>query len=147
VRTKRYRVDLNDEERAQLEGMLRKGRTAARRLTRARVLLSAAEDRQDHDTAAAVRCSIPTVARIRRRFVEGGLEYALSERPRPGAERLLDARAEAHLIALACSTPPDSRPRWTMQLLADRLIKAAIVESVSDETVRRTLKRGRSSRG
>jgi transposase len=147
VRTKRYRVELTDQERELLDGLLRKGTSAARRLTRARVLLSAAEDRFDEETAAAVRCSVRTVERIRQRFVEGGLEHALSERPRPGAERLLDARAEAHLVALACSTPPDSRPRWTMQLLADRLVKAGVVESVSDETVRRTLKRGRSSRG
>jgi transposase len=114
---------------------------------RARVLLSAAEDRLDQDTAAAVRCSERTVQRVRQRFVEGGLDSALSERPRPGAERLLDGRAEAHLIALSCSTPPDHRPRWTMQLLADRLVKTGVVESVSDETVRRTLKKGRSSRG
>jgi transposase len=147
VRTKRYRVELTDQERELLDGLLRKGTSAARRLTRARVLLSAAEDRFDEETAAAVRCSVRTVERIRQRFVEGGLEHALSERPRPGAERLLDARAEAHLVALACSTPPDSRPRWTMQLLADRLVKAGVVESVSDETVRRTLKWGRSSRG
>lgn len=147
MRTKRYRVDLADEERAELEAMLRRGRASARRLMRARVLLSAAEDRFDHETAAAVRCGERTVQRVRQRFVEGGLAYALSERPRPGAQRLLDARAEAHLIALACSTPPDERPRWTMQLLADRLVQAKVVEAVSDETVRRTLKRGTSSRG
>ncbi len=94
-----------------------------------------------------MRCGQRTVQRVRRRFVEGGLEYALSERPRPGAERLLDARAEAHLLALSCSTPPDNRPRWTMQLLADRLVRAKVVETVSDETVRRTLTRGTSSHG
>jgi transposase len=143
VRTKRYRVELADNERERLEAMLRKGRSSARRLMRARVLLSAAEDRFDEETAAAVRCSVSTVERVRQRFVEGGLEAALSERPRPGAQRLLDARAEAHLVALACSTPPDDRPRWTMQLLADRLVQAKVIEAVSDETVRRTLKRGR----
>jgi hypothetical protein len=138
---------LTDDERAELEAMLRRGRASARRLMRARVLLSAAEDRFDQETAAAVRCGERTVQRVRRRFVEGGLEHALSERPRPGAERLLDARAEAHLLALSCSTPPDSRPRSTMRLLADRLVQAKVVDVVSDETVRRTLKKGRSSRG
>jgi transposase len=147
MRTKRYRVELTDDERAELEAMLRRGRASARRLMRARVLLSAAEDRLDQETSAAVRCGERTVQRVRRRFVEGGLEYALSERPRPGAERLLDGRAEAHLIALACSTPPGDRPRWTMQLLADRLVQAKVVEAVSDETVRRALKRGTSSPG
>jgi transposase len=142
VRTKKYRVELTEEERADLEAMLRKGRSSARRLARARILLSAAEDQFDADTAAAVRCSVSTVERVRQRFVEGGLEDALSERPRPGAQRLLDAKAEAHLVALACSTPPDERPRWTMQLLADRLVQAKVVDAVSDETVRRTLKRG-----
>jgi transposase len=94
-----------------------------------------------------VRCGERTVQRLRQRFVEGGLEHALADRPRPGAARLLDGRAEAHLLALSCSTPPGQRPRWTMQLLADRLVKAGVVESVSDETVRRTLKKGRSSPG
>jgi len=143
VRTKRYRVVLTDEEREQLDALLRKGRSSARRLTRARVLLSAAEDRFDEETAAAVRCGVRTVERVRQRFVEGGLEYALSERPRPGGRPLLDDRAAAHLTALACSTPPDGRATWTMQLLADRLVIAEVVEAVSDETVRRTLKRGR----
>jgi phosphoglycolate phosphatase-like HAD superfamily hydrolase len=147
LRTKRYRVELTDDERAELEAMLRRGRAPARRLMRARVLLSAAEDGFDQKTAAAVRCGERTVQRVRQRFVAGGLEAALSERPRPGAERLLDARAEAHLIALACATPPDGRAKWSMQLLADRLVTAGVVEAVSDETVRRTLKRGRSNRG
>ena len=143
MRTKRYRVALTDDERAEMEGMLRKGRSSARRLARARILLSAAEDRFDQDTAAAVRCGERTVQRIRQRFVEGGLEYALADRPRPGAARLLDGRAEAHLVALACSTPPDGRAKWSMQLLADRLVQAKVVEAVSDETVRRALKKGR----
>lgn len=147
MRTKKYRVELTDEERSGLEGMLRRGKSAARRLTRARVLLSAAEDQLDAETATAVRCSVTTVERVRQRFVEGGLEHALADRPRPGAARLLDGRAEAHLVALACSTPPDGRAKWSMQLLADRLVQAKVVDTISDETVRRTLKRGTLSRG
>lgn len=147
VRTKRYRVDLTAEEREQLLAMLRKGKSSARRLARARVLLSADENRFDHETAAAVRCSSDMVERVRRRFVEGGVEWALSEDPRPGGRRRLDERAEAHLVALACSEPPDARPVWTMQLLADRLVTAKIIDTISDETVRRTLKKTGSSRG
>lgn len=147
VRTKRYRVDLTEEEREQLLAMLRKGRSSARRLARARVLLSADEDRLDQETAGAVRCAVGTVERVRRRFVEGGVDWALSEMPRPGGRRLLNERAEAHLIAFACSSPPAERPVWTMQLLADRLVTAGIVDTISDETVRRTLKKTRSSRG
>jgi transposase len=142
VRTKRYKVELTDDERAELEAMLRRGRASARRLMRARVLLFAAENCLDQETASAVRCGERTVQRVRRRFVDGGMEYALSERPRPGAERLLNGRAEAHLLALSCSTPPDGRAKWSMRLLADRLVQAKVVEAVSDETVRRTLKRG-----
>ena len=143
MRTKTYRVELTDAERAELEGMLRRGKAAARRLARARILLSAADDRLDHETAAAVRCGERTVQRIRRRFVEGGLEDALSERPRPGGRPLLDDRATAHLLALSCSSPPHNRAKWSMQLLADRLVQAKVVEAVSDETVRRALKKGR----
>ena len=142
MRTKRFVVGLTNEERTQLAAMLREGATPARRLARARVLLAAAEGALDKDTAAAVRVSVTTVERIRRRFVEEGLEAALSERPRPGAARSLDPKGEAHLIALACSAPPDGRPLWTMQLLADHLVTAGVVESISDETVRRTLNKG-----
>ena len=79
--------------------------------------------------------------RIRKRFVEGGLEAALTERPRPGGKPKLDGKAEATLVAWACSTPPDDRKQWTMQLLADKLIELKLVEAISDETVRRTLKK------
>ena len=97
--------------------------------------------------AEALQVGLSTVARTRQRFVEGGLEWALTERPRPGAARKLDGKAEAFLIALACSGPPGGRTRWTMQLLADRMVEIGVVEELSDETVRRTLKRGCSSRG
>ena len=85
--------------------------------------------------------------RIRQRFVEDGLEAALSERPRPGGQRKLAGKQEAFLSALACSTPPEGRTCWPMQLLADRLVALQVVEAISDETVRRTLKKTSSSRG
>ena len=91
--------------------------------------------------AAALHIGRATVVRICRRCVEEGLEVALRDRPRPGAQRKLDGKQEAFLIALACSTPPEGRKGWTMQLLADKLVELCVVDGVSDETVRRTLKK------
>ena len=88
-----------------------------------------------------------TVERTPKRFVEGGLERALNESPRPGGKRKLTGKQEAYLLALACSDPPEGKKRWSMQLLADRLVELEIVEEISDETVRRTLKKGTLSRG
>jgi transposase len=90
---------------------------------------------------------IATVERVRKRFVEEGLEAALNERPRPGGQRKLDGKQEAFLIALACSTPPEGRRSWTMQLLADKLVELRVIDAISDETVRRTLKKTSLNRG
>jgi transposase len=103
--------------------------------------LLAAEDRPDEEVAAVLATSRSTVERIRRRFVEHGLEAALTERPRPGAAPKLDERGQATLIALACSNPPEGRTSWTMQLLAEELIVQRVVPAISDEAVRRTLKK------
>ncbi len=143
----RWIVELSDEQRRELRSLVRKGRASARRITRARVLLLAAEDRPDEEVAAVLDTSRSTVERTRRRFVEHGLEAALSERPRPGAAPKLDERGQATLIALACSNPPDGRISWTMQLLANELVVRRVVPSISDEAVRRTLKKTGSSRG
>jgi transposase len=140
-------VDLSDAQRRELQSLVRKGKSSARRITRARILLLAAEDRSDEDVAAALHSSRSTVERVRRRFIEHGLEAALSERPRPGASPKLDERGQATLIALACSDPPEGRTSWTMQLLADELVVRRVVPSISDEAVRRTLKKTGSSRG
>jgi transposase len=144
---KKYVVELTAEERDELHALTSKGKVSARRLKRALVLLAADEGRKDEEIAASARVHRTTVEYLRKRFVEEGLEAALSEHPRPGKERLLDGKQEAYLVALACSKPPSGRASWTMQLLADRLVELQIVESISDETVRRTLKRGRSSPG
>ncbi len=144
---KRYVVDLTQEERETLHGLLRGGKAKARRIARAHILLLADEGKTDEAIREALHVGLSTVGRTRQRLVEGGLEWALSERPRPGAARKLDGKAEAFLIALACSGPPEGRTRWTMQLLADRLVELGVVERISDETVRCTLKKGRSSRG
>src|SRR5262249_59582027 len=99
--------------------------------------------------ADALEVSVATVERVRQRFVEQGFEAALGRKPqgRPSRERKLDGAAEARLVALACSRPPEGRACWTMQLLADKLVELEVVDAVSDETVRRTLKKTRSSRG
>src|SRR5206468_11566793 len=133
--------------RQELRSVVRKGRASARRITRARILLLAAEDRPDEEVAAVLHTSRSTVERVRRRFGEHGLEVALSERPRPGAVPKLDERGQATLIALACSDPPTGRTSWTMQLLANELMVRRVVGSISDEAVRRTLKKTDSSRG
>ena len=133
---KKYIVGLTDEEREELLGLARKGECKARKLKRALVLLSADEGKLDREVAGEVRVHEVTVERIRKRLVEGGLEAALSEEPRPGKAPELDGRQEATLVALACSDPPGGRARWAMRLLADRLAELTGLESISDETVR-----------
>ncbi len=144
---KKYVVDLTADERAELKRLLSGGQARVRRMNRARILLLADEDATDKAIAAALHLGKSTVERTRQRFVEGGLDRALHDRPRPGKARLLDGKQEAFLIALACSDPPEGRVRWTMQLLADRLIELRVVESITDETVRRLLKKTTSSPG
>jgi putative transposase len=111
---KRYLVTLTDDERAHLMALTKRGKVAARQLTRAHILLQAAAGGIDAAIAAALHVAIATVERVRKRFVEEGLEAALHERPRPGGQRKLDGQQEAFLIALACSTPPEGRTSWTM---------------------------------
>ena len=138
---KRYVVNLADDERTTLLDLVRKGTVAARKLTRAHILLHADENVSDQAIADALHVGRATVERSRKRFVEGGLDGALTDHPRPGGQRKLDGKAEATLVAWACSTPPDDHTRWTMQLLADKLVALKLVETISDETVRRTLKK------
>jgi transposase len=129
----KYVVSLSADERDRLRQMLRSGRPAARRAARARILLKADEGLSDSEVAAAVDVGIATVHRIRQRCVEEGLDAALGERPRAGAPALLSGAAQAHIIALACSTPPDGRPRWTLRLLADRVVELKLAERCSYE--------------
>jgi transposase len=135
-----HRVRLTAEERATLIGLTRRGESNTRRITRARVLLLADRGTTDRAIAEALTIHPRTCQRLRQRACQAGVLAALDDRPRPGAPRLLDDTQEAHLIALACSDAPDGRDDWTMQLLADRLIELQIVETISDETVRRVLK-------
>jgi transposase len=138
---------LSDDERQRLRDFTTAGIASAREIRRARILLLADEDRFDAAIADAVGCCVATVERVRRRYAAEGVEAALVDRPRPGAARLLDGTAEAVLVALACTAPPDEREAWTMQLLADRLVALEVVDRISDETVRRTLKKTTSSPG
>ncbi len=138
---KKYLINLNDEERDLLVNLTRKGEIKARKFRRAMILLKANEGLSDPQIMAAFNVSRPCVERLRRRYVEGGLERALNESPRPGQRRKLDGRAEAQLVATACSTAPEGHEHWTMRLLAGKLVELGIVESVSHETVRLTLKK------
>jgi transposase len=144
---KKYIVRLTPEEQAHLLQMLRRGKAAARTLLHARILLKADSSPEapawsDEAIREALEVHATTVARVRQRFVEEGLEAAL--RPKSSTRqygRKLDGRAEAHLIALACSAPPEGRAQWTLRLLADQLVELQYVGSVSHETVRQTLKK------
>jgi transposase len=144
---KRYVVELTEKERTQLEAVGKKGKVVARRLRRAQLLLLAADGYTDTDIASALHLGVSTVERTRKRFVEGGVEWALTERPRPGGTPKLQGKDEAFLIATACSAPPRGRQRWTLQLLADRIVEVGLGDAISDETIRRTLKKTTPSPG
>ena len=135
----RYRVELSQAERDELTTMLSGGKHAARKLKRAQILLAADAGSSDEEIARTVAVGGSTVYRTKRRFVEGNLERALSEEPRPGAERKLTGKEEALLVATACASPPAGRARWTLELLADAMVKLTDHESLSGETVRRRL--------
>ncbi len=138
---KKYIVDLNEDEVSQLQSRIKKGKHKARTISRANILLMASEGETDQAIADTVRAHIATVQRIREKFVIGGLDFALKDEAHPPKPKKLDGKQEAFLIATACSNPPSGRVRWTMQLLADHLVSVGIVDSISDETVRQTLKK------
>ena len=148
-----YRVTLEKEEREALTALVSKGKGNARRLRRARILLLADEAQEhggwkDAAIAVALSASVRTVERTRQKCVEMGVEAALNHtRPKKTRSKVLDGEAEARLVQLACSAAPDGREDWSMQLLADKLIELEVVETVSRETVRTTLKKTNLSRG
>ena len=143
---KKYVVRLTAEERAELKALISKGRGSARKMGHARVLLKVDADGPnwtDEKTSEAFGIRANTVRDIRQRFVEEGLEAALvRKRPeQPPTPRKLDGAGEAHLIAMACGEPPEGRAQWTLRLLAGKLVELKIVDGISYETVRRTLKK------
>ena len=145
---KRYIVNLTEEERAWLEDLVA-GRASKLRRQRASILLAVDEGATDEEVADAVAVDVTTVERIRKRCVLEGLAAALERKKqtKPSRERVLDGRAEAKLVQIACSEPPPGRNRWTITMLADRLVELEVVQSVSATSVQRTLKKTRRSRG
>jgi transposase len=151
---KKYKVTLTTEERKALQELVTAGKASSKKVLQARILLKADASPRgpawtDGRIADALEVSTRTIERLRERFVEQGLDAALGRKPqdRPSRERTLNGKAEARLIALACSAPPAGRTRWTLRLLADQLIELEIVDTVSTETVRRVLKKTNLSRG
>ena len=149
---KKYVVALTSEERQQLEGLVQKGRVAGYKIRHAQMLLKADESEggpgwPDKQVAQAFGAHVTTVERLRKRLVEEGLEAALERHKRHNYTHKLDGDAEARLIAIACSQPPEGRARWTLRLLADRLVALSVVDHLSHMTVSRTLKKMNSSLG
>lgn len=150
---KKYIVTLTPPERQQLEELTKKGKAATSKVNHARILLLADTNREgggwkDQDISSALNISIATIERIRQRLVESGLETALRRKTQKNRQRSrLDGEQEAHLIALTCSSPPDGQGRWTLRMLADRMVELGYVEAVCHETVRQTLKKTNLSLG
>jgi transposase len=143
---KRHIVELTDDERTALDRR-EAGPLTRRQRNRVQILLRSDAGETDDEIADAVGVSVGTVANVRRRFAQGGLDAALTERPRPGAAPLLDGKAEAIVLATACSPVPEGRATWTARMLANRLVELQVVESVSEDTILRVLKKATSSRG
>lgn len=151
--TKKYRIRLTTGEQKELRALVSRGRTAAYKQTHARILLMSDESRPDGGMtdatiSHALGVGMSTVERVRRRCVEEGIESAMNRKKQlRHRQKILDGEGEARLIAMACGEPPDGRARWTLKLLADQLVEFKIVESISTETVRMTLKKTNSSHG
>ena len=143
----KYKVELTQSERSALIETSGRGKPLARTVKRALALLKADEGLSDREAAEAVSLSAATVARVRRRFVEEGVEAAINDRPRPGRGRKLNGRQEAHLVAITCSNAPEGHAHWTLQLLADQVVAMEFAGSISLETVRQILKKTNSNHG
>jgi transposase len=151
MRKKKYIVALSPEQQQELEQLVNKGRAPAYQIKHANILLKVDANGAgwaDKQVAEAFGCHAGTVANVRRRFVERGLQGAVIRKVQaaPSREPILDGEKEAHLIALACSPPPEGRVRWTLKLLAGKLVELEVADSISDQTVRRTLKKTRCNR-
>lgn len=145
--SKKYIVELTEPEREQLKQLISRGKSSARTITRARILLKADEGATDVEIVKALSTSIATVERVRQRLVEEGVDSALKERPRRPPPFKLGEKEEAHLVALACSQPPTGRARWSLRLLADKAVELGLCDSISHEGVRQTLKKTNLNRG
>lgn len=143
----KYKVRLTDEQRSELLSIVNKGEHNARIVKRANILLLSDEGRTAPQIVEVLSTSEQTVYNIRKRFIQEGLESSIHEKPRPGAKRKFQPEQEAHLIALTCSDPPDGRERWTIRMLANKVVELGILDEVGRETVHRTLKKTLSSHG
>ena len=141
----KYKVKLAESERSRLNEVSHRGKPSVRTVKRALALLKADEGLRDREIAGVLLVNAATVARVRKRFVEEGLEAAINDKPRPGRERKLDGKQEAHLVAIACSSPPEGHVNWTLHLLADKVVEMEFAGSISLETVRQILKKTNSS--
>ncbi len=147
ARKKLHIVHLKEEDREDLKRYLRKGKSSARSQTRARILLLADEGREDEAIVEALKVSKSTVSRIRTRYCENGLDFALNEKARCGAPPKIDGRIEAQLTLIACSEQPEGRSKWTVRLIADKLVEMDVVDSISHMSVQRLLKKMKLSLG
>ena len=149
--TTKYHVHLSKEDRQELESLIHSGESSARTQTRARILLLTDESQKmkkgTKEIASALLCSMPTITNIRKKFSEGGVENALYDKARPGAVPKITGEIEAQLTLLACSAPPEGRARWTLQLLADKLVELKLVDRISDVAVMHRLKKMNLSLG
>lgn len=136
-----YVVNLIAKEQKQLKQFLSKGKTSARKLNRCRLLLLAHESKTDQEICDALGISFATVANIRRRYHQEGLQSAINEKPRPGAPKKFEGKVQAKITAVACSAPPEGRSRWTLRLLADQIVELKIIDSIDYTSVDRILKK------
>ena len=144
---RKYIVTLTDEEQHQLKKCISKGKNSARTIRRAHILLYAEEGLKNEEIVSRVKGGLATVSRTKQRYVEGGLNRALVENPRSGQPEKLNGKAKAHLVAIACSEPPDGRFAWTLRLLGDQIVELNLVDSISPNCVRRYLKKTNVSLG
>ncbi len=147
MRTRQYKVILNDEEKQYLQKYVRSGKRTASSITRVRILIMASEPKSDEEISKALSVCTTTVFNIRKRYNTEGMQEVVKGKASPGRPSGLDMKAEATMIAIACSQAPEGYAGWTMQMIADKMIELTVVETISDETVRRHLKKAKSSRG
>ena len=135
------RVKLRPKEQALLKQIISKGSEKARKITRCRILLLANEGKTDTQIIEALKVARNTIRTVRFRYVREGLESAINEQPRPGAPKRFSGRLKAKITAIACSEPPEGRSRWTLRLIADKVVELEMIDSISHQTVKRILKK------
>ncbi len=145
----KYCIHLSEEERQELKALIRNGKLSERAQIRARILMfcdeSWKEKRPTKEITSVLKCCLPTITNVRKRFLKGGLGNALYDKPRSGAPQKITGEIEAHLTLLTCSAPPNGKVRWTSQMLADKLVELKLVESINNAVVMKWLKKRHDS--